>query len=250
MKIIAYTVIGPLAVVLLWFLLSISGVIDTFFLPSTIETIKGMVELILSGAIIPDIFTTLGRVGAALTLAIAIGLPLGLMLGTSSKLYESMEFVIDFFRSIPATAMFPLFLLIFGITDSSKIAVAAFSSTLIILFNTACGVRHSKKTRLCAAKLMGASGTQIFKHISFWESLPQTFVGLRIAVSLSLIVIIVTEMFIGTTIGLGKLIIGFQYNYNIPGVYAVILLTGIIGYLINAIFVIAEKRFVHWTGVS
>jgi NitT/TauT family transport system permease protein len=69
-------------------------------------------------------------------------------------------------------------------------------------------------------------------------------------VSLSLIVIIVTEMFIGTTIGLGKLIIGFQYNYNIPGVYAVILLTGIIGYLINAIFVIAEKRFVHWTGVS
>ena len=249
MKIVTYIVIGPLAVIVLWFLLSISGIIDTFFLPSPLETFKDMVVLIVSGTIIPDIMITLGRVLAAFTLALAIGLPLGLMLGTSAKAYESVEFVIDFFRSIPATAMFPLFLLIFGITDSSKIAVAAFSSSLIILFNTAYGVRHSKKTRVFAAKVMGASRTQIFKHISFWESLPQTFVGIRIAVSLSLIIIIVTEMFIGTTAGLGKLIVDFQYTYNISGMYAVILLTGIIGYLTNAIFIIAEKRFIHWTAV-
>ena len=239
MKIVTYIVIGPLAVIVLWFLLSISGIIDTFFLPSPLETFKDMVVLIVSGTIIPDIMITLGRVLAAFTLA----------LGTSAKAYESVEFVIDFFRSIPATAMFPLFLLIFGITDSSKIAVAAFSSSLIILFNTAYGVRHSKKTRVFAAKVMGASRTQIFKHISFWESLPQTFVGIRIAVSLSLIIIIVTEMFIGTTAGLGKLIVDFQYTYNISGMYAVILLTGIIGYLTNAIFIIAEKRFIHWTAV-
>ena len=141
-----------------------------------------------------------------------------------------------------------LFLLIFGIGDNSKIAVAAFASTLIIIFNTAYGVMNSKKSRELAVRLMGATRLQRFRLISFWESLPQTFIGLRTALSLTLIIIIVTEMFIGTYSGLGRRIIDFQYVYNIKGIYAVILLTGIIGYLVNAIFIFLEKKVIHWHG--
>jgi NitT/TauT family transport system permease protein len=243
-----YVVIGPVILLLIWFIVSLSGVIDSFFLPSPISTIQELVKLISTGAIIPDTFITLERVIIAFILALIIGLPAGLILGSTPKIYESVEFVIEFFRSIPATAMFPLFMLVFGISDSSKIAVATFASILIILFNTAYGVRHSKKLRALTAKLMGASKIQIFRFVSFWESLPQTIAGMRLAVSLSLIIIIVTEMFIGTTVGLGRLIIDFQYTYDIPGMYAIILLVGVIGYLINIVFIIAEKKFIRWTG--
>ena len=243
-----YTFIGPILLILIWAVAAQLQLIDKFFLPDPFTAIGKLVELLGSGAIIGDLFSTLGRVVLSFIIAIAIGLPLGLWLGRSEKIYRSVEFIIDFFRSTPATALFPLFLLIFGITDKSKIAVAAFASMLIIIFNTAYGVMHAKKSRVLAAQIMGATKAQIFRWILFWESLPQTFIGLRSAVSLSLVIIVVTEMFIGTTSGLGRKIIDSQITYEIPTMYAIILLTGIIGYLLNLLFLAVEKKFLHWSG--
>lgn len=243
-----YTIIGPIILVIIWFLVSKLYLIDKFFLPDPLTIIKELWQLIINGIVLPSLSATIIRVLLAFIIAIILGIPLGLWLGRSEKLYRSSEFVIDFFRSTPATALFPLFLLIFGITDKSKIAVAAFSSMLIIIFNTAYGVMHAKKSRVLAAKIMGATKHQIFKWILFWESLPQTFIGLRSAVSLSLVIIIVTEMFIGTSVGLGRMIIDAQMTYEIPTMYAVILLTGIIGYLLNFVFLLIEKKILHWTG--
>ncbi len=240
--------IGPVFFIALWAFVTRVQLVDTFFLPSPFLTIRKLVELFQYGGMTNDFFATVKRVGLAFGIASLIGVPLGLVLGSKEKVYRSVEFMIDFFRSTPATALFPLFLLLFGITDKSKIAVAAFTSVLVIVFNTAYGVMHTKKSRLLAAQLMGAGKTQIFRWILFWESLPQTVVGLRSAVSLSLIVIIVTEMFIGTTVGLGRRIIDAQITYEIPAMYATILLTGILGYLLNLLFVVIEKRFLHWSG--
>ena len=78
--------------------------------------------------------------------------------------------------------------------------------------------------------------------------LPQTFIGLRTALSLSLIVIVVTEMFIGTNIGLGRRIIDAQYVYNIKEMYAAIFITGLLGYLLNALVLLLERRLIHWAG--
>lgn len=235
-------------VIAVWALASFAELIDPFFLPDPFTTIQKLVGLILSGSVIGDLISTLMRVALSFGIATVLGVPLGLALGRAEKAYRSVEFIIDFFRSTPATALFPLFLLIFGITDASKIAVTAFASMLIIIFNTAYGVMHARKSRVLAAELMGANRSQIFRWILFWDSLPQTFVGLRSAVSLSLVVIIVTEMFIGTISGLGRRIIDSQITYEIPTMYAVILLTGIVGYLLNLIFLVIEKRFLHWSG--
>jgi len=243
-----YNIIGPILLILVWAVASQLQLVDKFFLPDPFTVIKKLIELIGSGAILGDLFSTLGRVILSFIIALVVGLPLGLFLGRSEKIYRSVEFIIDFFRSTPATALFPLFLLVFGITDKSKIAVAAFASMLIIIFNTAYGVMHAKKSRVLAAQIMGATKAQIFRWILFWESLPQTFIGLRSAISLSLVVIIVTEMFIGTTSGLGRKIIDFQITYEISTMYAVILLTGILGYLLNLLFLAVEKRVLHWSG--
>ncbi len=241
-----YTIIGPILLILIWDVASQLQLVDKFFLPDPFTVIKKLVELIGSGAILGDLIFTLERVVLSFFIALAIGLPLGLFLGGSEKIYRSVEFIIDFFRSTPATALFPLFLLVFGITDKSKIAVAAFAAMLIIIFNTAYGVMHAKKSRILAAQIMGATKVQIFRWILFWESLPQTFIGLRSAISLSLVIIVVTEMFIGTTSGLGRKIIDSQITYEIPAMYATILMTGIVGYLLNLLFLEAEKRFLHW----
>ena len=243
-----YTFSGPILLILIWAGVAQLQLIDKFFLPDPFTTIAKLFQLLGSGAIIGDLISTLERVVLAFIISLVIGLPLGLLLGRSEKIYRSVEFIIDFFRSTPASALFPLFLLVFGITDISKIAVAAFASMLIIIFNTAYGIMHAKKSRVLAAQIMGATKAQIFRWILFWESLPQTFIGLRSAVSLSLVIIVLTEMFIGTTSGLGRKIIDSQITYEIPTMYATILLAGIVGYLLNLLFLVLEKRFLHWSG--
>ncbi len=243
-----YSFIGPIVLIAVWAIVARLHLVDSFFLPDPFETISELGRLLIKGSIIPDLLATLGRVMISFMIALVIGLPLGLWLGRSEKLYRSFEFIIDFFRSTPATAMFPLFLLVFGVTDTSKIAVAAFSSMLIIVFNTAYGVMHAKKSRVLAAKIMGATKAQIFRWILFWESLPQTFIGLRSSVSLSLVVIVVTEMFIGTPTGIGRRIIDSQITYEIKTMYAAILLAGIIGYLLNLLLLAFEKKVLHWNG--
>jgi NitT/TauT family transport system permease protein len=80
------------------------------------------------------------------------------------------------------------------------------------------------------------------------ESLPQTFIGLRSGISISLVIVIVAEMFIGTEQGLGKRIIDAQQILNVKDMYASILVTGILGYFLNMLFLLVEKRFIHWSG--
>ena len=240
--------VGPVLLLLLWLLVSGFRIIDPFFLPGPIDVGIELFRLFESGSILPDAAFTLGRVLLSLAIALVFGLPLGLLLGSNKKAYKRFEFAIDFFRSIPPLALFPLFMLVFGVGDESKITVAAFSAALVVLFNTAYGVMNSKKARALAAKLMGATKMQIFSHISFWDSLPQTFVGIRMAVAYCMIIVIASEMFAGTYLGLGRRIIDAQLVYIVKEMYAVIFLTGLIGYLLNAIVIVAEKRLIHWAG--
>ena len=177
-----------------------------------------------------------------------IAIPLGIVLGSSEKLYRSLEFVIDFFRSTPASAMFPLFLVLFGVGDETKISVAAFGAVLVILFNVAYGVMNARKTRLLAAKVMGASRLRVLFDVMLLESLPQTFVGLRNGVSLALVIIVVAEMFIGSQDGLGHSVFEAQQLFDMPRMYAAIFAAGALGYGLNLFFLSIERRFVHWSG--
>ena len=99
-----------------------------------------------------------------------------------------------------------------------------------------------------AARVMGASRWQIFKDVLIWESLQPTFVGLRSAVSMALVIVIVAEMFIGSDNGLGHRIIDAQQVLNVKSMYAAILAAGALGYALNILFLVAERRIVHWSG--
>jgi NitT/TauT family transport system permease protein len=240
--------LGPALLTAFWWVAYAGTLVDSHLLPSPFATLADTWENVASGAMTRDFLQTLLRVAYAFAIAAGLGVPVGIVLGANEDVYRSLEFVIDFFRSTPATAMFPLFLLLFGLGEFSKVSVAAFAAWLVIVFNVAYGVMNARQTRILAARSMGASRLRIFKDVIFFETLPQTFVGLRTAVSIALVVIIVAEMFIGAVDGLGHRIIDAQISYQLTDMYGSILVTGAMGYGANLLFLVIEKLYVHWSG--
>jgi sulfonate transport system permease protein len=240
--------LGVIGLVAVWSLVTWRGWVDPVLLPSPVGTAGALWKGMDGGALGFDFIKTVYRTAAATAIAAVIGIPLGIVLGSSERLYRSFEFVIDFFRSTPASAMFPLFLVLFGVGDETKISVAAFGAILVILFNVAYGVMNARKTRLLAAKVMGASRLRVLFDVMLLESLPQTFVGLRNGVSLALVIIVVAEMFIGSQDGLGHSVFEAQQLFDMPRMYAAIFAAGALGYCLNLLFLLVERRFVHWSG--
>lgn len=240
--------VGVLALFGCWWLISVSGVVNPVLLPTPLATLAALIKATFTGNMLPDFTATVVRTFEAFLMAAIVGVPIGVALGSSEKLYRSVEFLIDFFRSTPASALIPMFILFFGVSDISKVIIAAFSAFLLIVFNSAYGVINARRSRILAAKVMGANRWQIFKDVLLLESLPQTFIGLRSGISIALVIVIVAEMFIGTEQGLGKRIIDAQQILNVQDMYASILITGFLGYFLNALFLLLEKRFVHWSG--
>jgi sulfonate transport system permease protein len=240
--------LGVLGLFAIWSLVSFNKWVDPVLLPSPATTFQAFWKGMDGGALGFDFVKTVYRTIMATLIAAAIAIPLGIVLGSSERLYRSLEFVIDFFRSTPASAMFPLFLVLFGVGDETKISVAAFGAALVIVFNVAYGVMNARKTRLLAAKVMGASKLRVLFDVMLLESLPQTFVGLRNGVSLALVIIVVAEMFIGSQDGLGHSVFEAQQLFDMPRMYAAIFAAGALGYGMNLLFILAERSFVHWGG--
>ena len=239
---------GTVVLILIWWAIAALGLVDQVLLPTPGATFLALWQGLFSGDLLQDFWLTLYRSLYAFAIAAVFGIPIGLLLGANERLYQSFEFLIDFFRSTPATAMFPLFLVVFGIGEFSKVAVAAFAGGLVIFFNVAYGVMNTRKTRIMAAKVMNTPRWRIFVDVIFFETLPQTFIGLRTAISLTLVVIIVAEMFIGSTNGMGQRIIDAQQVFDMPGMYASIIATGVMGYGLNQLFLLTENKFIHWKG--
>jgi NitT/TauT family transport system permease protein len=241
-------VIGVVGLLAIWSFVTAVRWVDPVLLPSPAKAFTALWQGMDGGPLGFDFAKTIYRTAASTAIAAVIGIPLGIVLGSSEKVYRSLEFVIDFFRSTPASAMFPLFLVLFGVGDETKISVAAFGAMLVILFNVAYGVMNARKTRLLAAKVMGASKLRVLFDVMLLESLPQTFVGLRNGVSLALVIIVVAEMFIGSQDGIGHSVFEAQQMFEMPRMYAAIFAAGALGYGLNLVFLLIERRFVHWSG--
>jgi len=239
---------GVIGLIVFWYIGVWVEIVDPVLLPTPAQSAMAIWNGMADGGLLNDFLRTVERTTYSIFIAAVIAIPLGIFLGSSEKLYRSVEFVIDFFRSTPASAVFPLFLVIFGVGDQTKIFVASFGAALVILFNVSYGVMNARKTRLLAAKVMGASKFQVLIDVVLLESLPQTFIGLRNGVSLALVIVIVAEMFIGSVDGLGHRIIDAQMLFEMPDMYAAIFVSGALGYGFNLLFLSIEQRFVHWSG--
>ena len=240
--------LGALVLVGLWAVVHALQLVDPVLLPGPSQTFATLFKGLTSGALAGDMWVTVVRTVTAFLISLVIAVPLGIVLGASDRVYRTVEFAIDFFRSTPASVVFPLFLVLFGTGEKTKIAVAAFGSALVIVFNVAYGVMNARKQRIMAARVMGASPLRIMVDVTLWESMPQTFVGIRSGVSIALVIVIVAEMFIGSTNGLGQRVVTAQMIFDMPEMYAAIFAAGMLGYGMNLLFIFLERRFIHWGG--
>lgn len=238
----------PIGILFLWGAATGTGLVDPLFLPTPWKVVHSLTIGFAEGNLLMDLGATISRSFVGFTLAAMIGIPLGLLIGRIPVLARATQPTIDFFRSIPATALFPLFLFAFGLGDTAKIAIVIYACSLIVLVNTAYGAIQVKATRLRCAEVMGATHWDTFWRIVVPESAPGIFAGLRISLSMSFVLIVVTEMFIGTTMGLGFHIMNAQMVYRIPDMYAGIILTGMVGYIGNRTLLSIERRALHWVG--
>ncbi len=210
--------------------------------------LSSLYKLVISGQLAKDIGATLLRIIVGLSLGTLIGMTLGLFIGMIPLLWKYIEGTADFFRSLPAFALFPFFVLIFGPGDPAKIATVTWFIAFIMLVSTVCAVHDSNVVRIKSARALGASRLQCFFFVVLPDGLPQLSVGFRTCLAFAPIVVIATEMFSGTKYGLGDRIYEARLLYRVADMYGVLLVTGLIGYSMNRAFSMICDKYVHWSG--
>jgi NitT/TauT family transport system permease protein len=245
-KSICLPISGSLCLIFIWWLINLFGFWDEKLFPNIQNVSSRFFELVFSGEIFYQVWPTLYRTILGFLIATFFGVPVGLFIGSNLVLKRMFFPVIDFFRSLPGTAMFPLFLLFFGIGDGSKIAISIFLSFWVILLSSIHGVLYVSWQRKLVAKSFGANKRNIFWDVTFREASPHIFSGLKMGISLSLIAVVVSEMFIGSSNGLGQKIYDSYLTYESIDLFSWLIVTGFVGFFINKIVSIFDRRFLHW----
>lgn len=242
------SVLGVLGILLVWELVSTLGLVSPLLLSPPHAIAKWLAQNITSSELWLHIAVTLRRVSLAFGLSTLIGIPLGVLMGHFRPVERVLTLPVDFSRSIPATALFPLFLIFFGAGEGPRVAASVYGASLIIAINAMSGIKQANTIRLQAARMMGASGLTLFTRVLLPEAMPSILTGLRLGVSLAFVIVVLVEMFVGTTAGIGHKLIDAQTIYEIPEVYALIFIAGLLGYFINQIFIAVERRIAHYVG--
>jgi len=240
--------LGSLILLAFWWVVTATGLISRLFLPSPIAVFYKLYLLLISFNIFEDIWASFWRTTIGFLIGSGIGVGIGLVMGYYKKVYELMEFPVDFFRSIPATAIFPLFIVIWGLGDKIKVFIAAWASCLIVLINTIYGLRSVAHIRLMVAKTKKSSFAKTFFKVIIPDASPYIFAGFRIALSLALVVEIVAEMFLGSQTGLGRRIFNSTSIFEMEEAYATVLIVGLLGYSLNKIIILIQNKIIHWEG--
>ena len=226
------------------------GIVSRAALAGPEEVLQSLPSVFSRGGNLDDVLSTLFKSGLAFLISVPCGVAVGFLVAFGGPMREPAGFVVDFLRSIPATALVPMFLIIYGTGDNSKVAVAVFSSGLVICLAAVSGFQSRNSTRLAVSQAMRLAGLRRVLLSDLPEALPQIFIGLRAGVSLSLILVVVSEMLIGSNRGLGRVIADMRNTDDKGRLYAAILVTGLIGYGYNWLLAKIEKTVVHWRGLA
>jgi ABC-type nitrate/sulfonate/bicarbonate transport system permease component len=202
-------------------------------------------HLYLTPTAISNVLPSLGRVGIALAIAVVIGAPLGIVIGRSPTASDFLEPLMHFGRSLPPVALVPVFIAAFKLGDQMEIAFIAFGTVWPILVNTIDGARSIDPLQLESARALRLPAFQRITQLIVPATMPKFFAGLRISISLSLILMVIAE-FTGSSNGIGYLMNQASNTYNIVGLWGGIVLLSILGYLLNASVLGLEHHLLAW----
>ncbi|MBP2189825.1 NitT/TauT family transport system permease protein [Nocardia goodfellowii] len=233
------------AFLLLWQFAPAAGLVDEVFLPPFTVVAEAFVDLVRSGEMWNHVSTSLGRSVTGFGIALVIAVPLGIAIAWYKPVSELLNPILELFRNTAALALLPVFVLILGIGETSKVALVVYASSFPILLNTITGVRTVDPLLVKSAVSLGLRPIRLFQKVILPAAIPSIFTGLRMAAASSILVLLAAEM-VGARAGLGYLITAAQQNFQIPNMYAGILAISLLGLTFNGVLVTLERRFSRW----
>jgi ABC-type nitrate/sulfonate/bicarbonate transport system permease component len=217
----------------------------SFLVPTASEVVERAWDVWPTPEFLSEVGLSMKRLAAGFAIAAVIGIGTGLLIGASRAARRTLEPFLEFTRAIPAIAIVPAAIVLLGLGDASRIAVIAFGLCFPILVNTAEGVRAIPPEVRDTASMLHAGRVERIWRIYFPAALPSIMAGLRIAVSIGLVLVVVSE-FVGEGNGLGHWMLVQQSLFNVPELYAGVLFLGLLGYVLNRLFLVVERRVLDW----
>jgi NitT/TauT family transport system permease protein len=228
-----------------WEIVPRLGLVDATFLPPLSEVLEAWWALAADGELAQHVQASMIRSLSGLGLAILVGVPLGLLIGWYRPVATILGPLLELFRNTAALALMPVFILVLGLGETSKISIIVYGCAWPILLNTISGVRTVDPLLVKSARSMGLPPPRLFQKVVLPAAVPTIFTGIRIAGAYSILILIAAEL-AGAKAGLGYLINYAQQNFDIGDMYAGIITVSTIGMAINHALVYAERRFSTW----
>ncbi|HEV7321386.1 MAG TPA: ABC transporter permease [Ensifer sp.] len=234
------------AFLVLWQVSSTIGWVNPAVFPPLDVIVAALWDGLASGALLDDIAISLQRSGIAFAAAVALGIPLGLLMGQVRFIEQALDPILQLFRQTSALALYPVFILLLGLGETSKVFVIFWATLFPILLSTIGGVKEVDRKLIEMARTYGAGPLAIFRRVVLPASVPAIFVGLRLSATTALLLLIAAEM-IGANKGIGFQVMNAQYNFQIPLMFAAILLLALLGLAANALLVLLQRNLCRWS---
>jgi ABC-type nitrate/sulfonate/bicarbonate transport system permease component len=217
----------------------------SFLVPPASDVLERAWDVWPTADFLAEVAASLKRLAAGFAIGAAIGVGVGLAMGASPVLRRALEPLVELLRATPAIAVVPALIVVFGVSDWTLVAVIAFGVCFPVLVGTSEGVRGiSPEARDTAAMLRVGRLESVFR-LYLPASLPSIVAGLRVALSIGLVMVVISEFASGDD-GLGTYILDQQGQFNVTSMYAGILFLGLLGYGLNRLFLVAERRVLAW----
>ena len=229
----------------IWSLLTYTNIVDALFLPTPTSIITSGITLFTQFNFVNDIFVTFSRVLVGFGLALLIGVPLGIFVGSYKVVEALFEPIISFVRYMPVSAFIPLFILWIGVGELEKISVIFFGSIFSIVLMVAVEVSGVRRELLEAAYTLGSSNIGVLRSVILPASMPGILDAIRLVLGWAWSYIIVAEL-IATASGIGSVIIESQRMFRIGNIIFGILTIGMLGLLSDLILKFFGKKLFSW----
>jgi NitT/TauT family transport system permease protein len=237
--------IGLILFLILWETAPRLGWLRSTYLAPPSRVAYALYLLALRGELTRHVLVSLQRVALGLLVSTIVGVALGLFIGYFKSIDRILSLLFQMFRQMSAFALFPVFILLFGLGELSKTIIIFWASLWPILLNTSSGVKNIDPVLVRSAKSMGASRPFIFVSVILPAAAPEIFTGIRLGGSYCVMAVVAAEM-IGASSGLGYLVLYSEETSNVPEMYAGIVGLAILGIGLNWVLQSAENFFTSW----
>lgn len=229
----------------LWQVAAHLELVSPVFFPAPLRSFESLWEQMGTADFWLAFRETVTRMALGFFTASIAGVALGAAIGLSPRLRAYVEPTLELIRPLPASAMIPVFVLLIGLNDRMIVAAIAFSSLWPVLLNTVHGFKTIEPRLIEVARILHLSRLELVWKIALPNALPDIFAGLRLALTVSLILAVVAEMLAGT-VGLGQNITLAARSFRSADLYAGIIVLGAVGYVSNILLQRAEQHLLRW----